>query len=297
MTRLLKVGLVGALIVLTAACCTKAPKEVGDATAALNDLKASCASAYAADCVAQAQGMLDQANDLVANKKCRDAKAKALELVAKAKDCKTASDAEQAAAKGRAENAIASAKAAIAAAQAAQAPQYAATTFQRAKDALAEAEGQMGQPCNYYKALEAANRAKELADRAKKEAEDEIARLKAEEERRRLEAQRALDAKPTSYTVAKGDCLWKISAKKDIYENPFLWPLIWDANRGLIKDHPDLIYPNWVFKINREYTDVDAKRAEKTARHHKWEPAAPAAPKDVKTTQPETPAPAPAPAK
>lgn len=297
MTRLWKLGVTGTVIALTVACCTKAPKEVGDATAALNELKTTCASTYAADCVAQAQGMLDQANDLVANKKCKDAKAKALELEAKVKDCKAASDAEQAAAKGKAETGIASAKTAIADAQTAEAPQYAAATFQRSKDALAQAESLMGQPCDYYKALEAANNASSLAAQAKKEAEDEIARIKAEEERKRLEAEKALQAKPVSYTVAKGDCLWKISAKKDIYENPFMWPLIWDANRGLVKDHPDLIYPNWVFKINRDFTDADAKKAEKTARNHHWEPAAPAAPKAVNTTQPETPAPAPAPAK
>ncbi len=297
MTRLLKLGVTGTVIALTVACCTKAPKEVGDASAALNDLKATCASTYAADCVSQAQGMLDQANDLVANKKCKDAKAKALELIAKVKDCKAASDAEQAAAKGKAETGITSAKTAIADAETAEAAKYASATLQRSKDALAEAENLMGQPCDYYKALEAANKASDLAAQAKKEAEDEIARIKAEEERKRLEAEKALEAKPVSYTVIKGDCLWKISAKKDMYDNPFMWPLIWDANRGLVKDHPDLIYPNWVFKINRDFTNDDAKKAEKTARNHHWEPAAPAAPKEVKTTQPETPAPAPAPAK
>lgn len=297
MTRLLKVGVVAGLVILATACCTKAPQEVVDATAALNDLKATtCATTYASDCVAQADGMLAQANDLVADKKCRDAKAKGLELTTKVKDCKSAAEAEQAAAKGKAEVAIAGAKTALQAAADAQAGQYAAATFQRAKDALAEAEGLMAQnPCNYYKALEAANRAKDLALRAKKEAEDEIARIKAEEERKRLEAEAALKAKPVSYTVVKGDCLWKIAAKEDMYANPFLWPLIWDSNRDLIKDTPDLIWPDWVFKINREYTEDDAKKADKTARYHKWEPAAPAAPATVTTTEPETPAPAPAP--
>ncbi|MGA7160891.1 MAG: hypothetical protein WBZ48_07805 [Bacteroidota bacterium] len=36
------------------------------------------------------------------------------------------------------------------------------------------------------------------------------------------------------------DCLWNISKKKKIYDNPFLWPKIWQANRSEIKD-PDLI--------------------------------------------------------
>lgn len=36
------------------------------------------------------------------------------------------------------------------------------------------------------------------------------------------------------------DCLWNISKKKKIYDNPFLWPKIWQANREQIKD-PDII--------------------------------------------------------
>lgn len=295
MKSVLKLVTVFGVAALATACCTKAPKEVVDATAALNDLKATtCVSTYAAGCLSQADSLQSEANALVADKKCKLAKAKALELSSKVKDCKSAAEAEQAAAKGKAEVAIAGAKSALDSAAAAEAPKYAPTTFQRAKDALAEAQSLMGQsPCNYYKAAEAANRAKDLALRAKKEAEDEIARIKAEEARKRLEAEQALKAKPTSYTVAKGDCLWKIAANETIYANPFLWPLIWDANRGLIKDHPDLIFPNWVLTIDREYTDADTKKAEKTARNHQWTPAAPAAPA-VTTSTPETPAPAPA---
>jgi nucleoid-associated protein YgaU len=38
------------------------------------------------------------------------------------------------------------------------------------------------------------------------------------------------------------DCLWNISKKGRIYRDPFLWPKIWQANRGEIKN-PDLLYP------------------------------------------------------
>jgi len=37
------------------------------------------------------------------------------------------------------------------------------------------------------------------------------------------------------------DCLWNIAAKPKIYANPFLWPKIWEDNRGQIKN-PDIIY-------------------------------------------------------
>ena len=36
------------------------------------------------------------------------------------------------------------------------------------------------------------------------------------------------------------DCLWNISKKQQIYDSPFLWPKIWQANRDQIKD-PDII--------------------------------------------------------
>jgi nucleoid-associated protein YgaU len=37
------------------------------------------------------------------------------------------------------------------------------------------------------------------------------------------------------------DCLWNISKKKDIYDNPWLWPKIWQGNRDQIKN-PDVIH-------------------------------------------------------
>jgi len=58
------------------------------------------------------------------------------------------------------------------------------------------------------------------------------------------------------YKVVKGDCLWKIAGKKDIYGNPRLWPKIWDANKnGIISGtpstipNPNRIYPGQVLCI------------------------------------------------
>ena len=63
-----------------------------------------------------------------------------------------------------------------------------------------------------------------------------------------------------TYTVVKGDCLWKISELK--YNSPYYWPVIWEANKnGVVnKDelpdtrhqtvtNPNLIYPGQVLKI------------------------------------------------
>jgi nucleoid-associated protein YgaU len=44
------------------------------------------------------------------------------------------------------------------------------------------------------------------------------------------------------YEVRRGDNLWNISKKSNIYDDPYMWPRIYRANRDEIND-PDLIYP------------------------------------------------------
>lgn len=56
---------------------------------------------------------------------------------------------------------------------------------------------------------------------------------------------KAEEAKRT-YTVKKGDCLWKIA--KQYYGNGASWGKIYDANTGKIAN-PNLIYPGQVFVI------------------------------------------------
>ena len=53
------------------------------------------------------------------------------------------------------------------------------------------------------------------------------------------------------YTVVVGDYLWKISGKEEIYADPTHWMRIFSYNTDQIDD-PDLIYPDWVLKIQRE---------------------------------------------
>ena len=70
------------------------------------------------------------------------------------------------------------------------------------------------------------------------------------------------------YSVVEGDCLWNIAKKPDIYNDPFMWTLIYKANRDDIAD-PELIYPEQEFLIRKlftrdEYLDAlhDAERYE-----------------------------------
>lgn len=56
------------------------------------------------------------------------------------------------------------------------------------------------------------------------------------------------------YTVVKGDYLWKIAGKQDIYADPYQWMRIYTYNIDQIKN-PDLINPDQIFKIQRSAAD------------------------------------------
>ena len=59
------------------------------------------------------------------------------------------------------------------------------------------------------------------------------------------------------------DCLWNISKKKDIYNNPFMWPKIWQGNRDQIKD-PDIIRKGQKLRIPTAGSLTDSeKKAER----------------------------------
>ena len=60
-----------------------------------------------------------------------------------------------------------------------------------------------------------------------------------------------------TYVVKKGDCLWAIAKKKKVYNDPFLWPVIYEANKGKIKK-ANLIYPGQKLKIPRSGITMDA---------------------------------------
>jgi len=62
----------------------------------------------------------------------------------------------------------------------------------------------------------------------------------------------------SEYTVLKGDYLFMIAARKDVYNNHHMWPVIWEANEnGVLSGspktirNPHLIYPGQVLRIPR----------------------------------------------
>ena len=58
-------------------------------------------------------------------------------------------------------------------------------------------------------------------------------------------------AVPDTYSVVRGDYLWKIAGMKEMYGDPYAWMRIYTSNKDLIKN-PDLIYPAQTFRIPRD---------------------------------------------
>lgn len=55
-----------------------------------------------------------------------------------------------------------------------------------------------------------------------------------------------------NYTVVRGDSLWKIAVRA--YGDGYQWVKIWRANKVIINNHPNLIYPGQSLTIPRQNT-------------------------------------------
>lgn len=74
------------------------------------------------------------------------------------------------------------------------------------------------------------------------------------------------------YIVKKGDCLWTIAKKKSIYNDAFMWPVLFKDNRDVIKNQ-DLIYKYQALKVRSKISNVESALAKtiasKTPKYHK----------------------------
>jgi len=80
---------------------------------------------------------------------------------------------------------------------------------------------------------------------------DNMAALDAIESMIKQAEEKGKPAQPDTYTVIRGDYLWKIAGKNDIYGDPYAWSRIYTTNRDMIKD-PNLIFPKQIFQIPRD---------------------------------------------
>ncbi len=84
----------------------------------------------------------------------------------------------------------------------------------------------------------------------------------------RISGTRSIYKPSSSYRVRSGENLFAIAARRNVYGDALLWPLIYKANRDQIKD-PQQIYPGQVLTIPRDVSDAEKDEARTTARESK----------------------------
>lgn len=164
---------------------------------------------------------------------------------------------------------LAAARRALSQADAVNADEWAAPTYNEATSALTLAEQAM-ESGNYRRAAQLLPQVQQLAALAEQEAR--LASLtppsvapsppfndtsptstdNSPEQRDAADAPPREKAPPlpTGYTVSGKETLWEIAARKEIYADPFLWPLIYRANRDQITD-PRIIHSGQRLAIPR----------------------------------------------
>lgn len=191
------------------------------------------------------------------------------------------------------------ARMAVAKAYADGAAELATAEYQAAGEALSEGE-RLARQGNYQMAREVLPFAEALARRAVLKAREEQSIRELQKIRERQQAEEAEQAvqqeskrpptqptkkaisppatharsKPaptpspplTRYVVSEGEALWSIAARKDVYVDPLLWPILYKANRDQIKD-PRQIYPGQILNIPRDISSAELEGARESARH------------------------------
>lgn len=130
------------------------------------------------------------------------------------------------------------------------------------------------------KALKLEEQRRQAAELAARLKEEQLMREAAEaEERLRKEEQKQAEvessssqkttvvretavARPTSYTVRRGETLPQIAARNEIYNDASLWPIIYRANRDQIRD-PKHLWPGQTLKVPRNFSHVEAVEAKR----------------------------------
>lgn len=268
-TRIITLAMALCMVAFFVGCGPKG--SINRAEKSMASARENCAKEYASDQYSRAEKLISEANSLSGS----DSKA-ARKNAREARDLAEA--AEEAAinrkdsAQEEAKSAISSAEAALKAAGDAGAKEYASSQYGAAKSKLEAAKKELQSGgCNYLKARDLAREAEALANAAKAAALEakEAERLRKDAEARK--AKELADAMKTltSWTVVRGDTLWGIAKKDNVYADPFMWPLIYKANRSQIKD-PDLIFPKQTFDVPQDYSAGDKKSAIREAKNRPW---------------------------
>ncbi len=99
------------------------------------------------------------------------------------------------------------------------------------------------------------NDAHKQADKIKLEAQVGAAKARQEEFERMY---------PSTYKVKRGETLNDIAKRREIFNDQFMWPLIYKANRDQIRD-PKVVYPGQILSIPRDISFEEIIEARKQA--------------------------------
>ena len=69
---------------------------------------------------------------------------------------------------------------------------------------------------------------------------------------------------PSTYQVKRSETLIDIARRHEVYNDQFMWPLLYKANRDQIRD-PKVVFPDQVLSVPRDITYEDIIEARKMA--------------------------------
>jgi tetratricopeptide (TPR) repeat protein len=254
-TRYGVLTLLAVMMLVAFAGCAKPPtEEMSDARMAFQAATDAEAQTYASDKYMSAEEALNEATALMERKKYKEAREKALEALKLSREAHANAVTSRNMANRGAEEIYEMALAVLNSANQAGAYTYAEAQMLDAERTLEEAK-RAYEAGDYVGAKQLAQAALEKAQEAEAIAK-QVGMQKQEEQARRIAGEIADPGAtrmpyPTNHVVIKGETLWWIAEYKQIYDDPFQWPVIYRANRDRIRD-PDLIYPDQNFVIPRE---------------------------------------------
>ena len=253
------------LVMFSFGGCAKPPtQEMSDAKLAFQEATDAGAQTYASEQFLSAEDALNQATKLMEQKKYRQAREKAMDALKLSREAHASAVQNKNSMNRGAQEIYNMALSALNAANQAGAYTYAPAQMEDAQRTLQEAK-------NAYEAGDFAN-AKQLAESALAKAREaeQVAKQVGGDQQSNQARQIAGSIQdpgatprpyPTNHIVIKGETLWWIAEYKQIYGDPFQWPVIYKANRAQIKD-PDLIFPDQNFTIPREPDLTDDMKSE-----------------------------------
>ena len=262
----------GLLLLITAYfSCIKPPSEdIDHAEAAMAAVRDSEAGLYAPEELKSAEELLVRMRSEMEDGAYRDAESSAGKCVEAAEVTMSVTRQNRDRARSEAEGIIASVRESLAAAAEMRADLYATAAYGDGIKVLDEAVRAFDAG-DYHLAAEkgyfALGKAEAAIERSSVEVEAKPVRIAVqispEVDGAGIDDGSAEDLM-TMHSIRKGECLWGISGYETVYSDPFMWPLIFQANRDRI-ERPDLIYPGQALAIPRTSTPEEIRHARKAA--------------------------------